>query len=73
MSLFNQYEAFTETARALSDEVEAVLRPIIDRYARDGALYREIGVVINSTADAIIAEAVVRKALVMRRLEHKKQ
>ncbi len=66
--LFNEYEAYTEDAYALSAEVVKVLSPIIDKYAPSHTL-RDIESVVLGSAAVITSEKILRTALARHDLE----
>jgi hypothetical protein len=66
-SLFNEYEALTQEALQLSNEVENAVKPLIASWTARGYAYREIGTVIIDTVAGCIAEGALLKGLASRR------
>ena len=60
--LFNEYDAWTDDARRLSDEVAPVIRPIIDKWLSNGYDGRDVEAVILSTVMGNTAAKILRRA-----------
>lgn len=70
MSLFNKYEALNEEGREIADEIDTTVRVWLDQWiVKRGLSTVEIEHIITTSAQCIIAEYRIRRAVKARQAE----
>ncbi len=66
-TLFNEYEAQNNDGKALSNEIEFAIHPIIVKYWKQGFTLREISMTIIMSVTSLISELILKNAIDMRK------
>lgn len=68
-SLYNEYEALSDTGSELAHELDMAVRPIIEHYAALDYPLREIDSIAIHTVTLITSEMILRAAMKIRKTE----
>lgn len=66
-TFFNEYEAFDKNGVELMDDVDAALKPVVDKWLASGYSCREIGGIILNAVVSLMAEITLRRAMYKRK------
>lgn len=70
-SLFNKYEAYNEAGGKFSDEVNKVIDPLIDKWAKKGYCVRDIEAIILDNVE--IKSAFVRASRAIKAVRERRK